>query len=139
MSWGQIHSMACNMYVGDRDLCTGFEALDAEHQELQTLMEKVETTILLGGSQPEVLALLDNVIMMADAHFGHEEATLEPDRLLDMRDHRSEHAELLRLAHTVRKKVASREPAGWLAPYYTFMNRMIAHVAEYDVTMGAPE
>jgi len=63
------------MQTWDESLATGNELIDRQHREVVKLLDRLAE--VQGGSEPEVLGALDQLIAFASLHFTAEEQLME--------------------------------------------------------------
>ncbi|PKL92585.1 MAG: hypothetical protein CVV21_02155 [Candidatus Goldiibacteriota bacterium HGW-Goldbacteria-1] len=87
-----------------KDLATGVEVLDKQHNHYMSVCEKAYKSAKTGGG---VVNALKNTYKAAEEHFVTEEAMMEKLRYPDMEGHKRLHDKFLEMELMIAKEAAS--------------------------------
>ena len=87
------------------DHLTGIAAIDTQHAELVSRLNRLYELRTEGHGQEMLLMALADLIKVARHHFTYEERLLEQHNYEDLEAHRAEHAELLRQAEGLENEL----------------------------------
>ena len=116
---------------------TGIVALDREHQELVTQVNKLYEAIRAKKGDEvleDILAMLQNYV---EKHFQHEEKLMEEYRFPGLEEHRQIHQALREDVEALKDKYGA-EPAGLAQELFKFLRAwVLEHIVEIDKQYGA--
>lgn len=113
-------------------LSLGIASIDAEHQRILFLMNRLRTAMLEDGGREAVKPVLDELTAYTEHHFAMEEGLFAELHYLDAVSHIAEHQELARRVATFR---AALEQGGCVLPLelLNLMREWLArHIVETD-------
>ena len=115
----------------DHTLELGHEAMDADHRQLVALVNQLAKCIVENAGKEAYDALLDDLFTHTKAHFGMEEQLMAACSYPYAKEHRSEHAKLIKDALDHRAKFdASAKPS--ISLLYFFDQWLTRHILASD-------
>ena len=115
----------------DHRLELGHEGMDTDHRQLLSLVNQLAKVIVDNLGKQAYDALLDDLIAHTRAHFGMEEQLMAACSYPYAREHRSEHARLIKDLLDHRAKFdASAEPS--ISLLYFFDQWLSRHIVASD-------
>jgi hemerythrin-like metal-binding protein len=115
----------------DHTLELGHEGMDSDHRQLVALVNQLANGIVNNLGKEAYDALLDDLFAHTRAHFGMEERLMAAGSYPDAKEHRAEHATLIKDALEYRARFdASAEPS--ISLLYFFDQWLTRHILASD-------
>ena len=117
-------------------LSVGIEAIDADHQELIILLNRLGVAVARGVERDVIVAKLGELIAHAERHFDREAEFMTSYNYPEAEHHQDIHRELMADIAELRKEFERGAEIGPEFVLYLW-NWLLNHIAEDDKRLGA--
>ncbi len=110
--------------------------MDAEHQQLIDLINRMYRIFQHNGSSKDILAVLDDLLQYGVKHFADEEAFMEktgiPNRE-DLEEHKRIHKDLVNQAMDLKNRLQSGQAGLGMETFKFLQDWLMGHIAKIDM------
>jgi hemerythrin len=117
------------------NLSVGIEAIDADHQQLIVLVNRLGVAVARGADREEVVRNLNELIAHTERHFDRESELMSRYNYPEAEHHRSIHQELLADIAELQKEFDQGAEIGSEFVLYVW-NWVLSHIVEDDKPLG---
>lgn len=118
----------------DESMCVGDPAVDNDHRELFTLMNKFFRSLMAGEASYKVIHTMQELSALCLRHIREEEGMMGRINYPMLTEHRGQHAELIRGLDELKSRLAKKEN-GLEEHLLQYMDMWKRHTQEQDIKL----
>lgn len=122
-----------HMFEWNTKYATGVASIDAQHQTLFQLAEKLHQAMATGQGKTISAAILDRLLQYTSSHFAHEERLMRLHNYKDLPEHKAQHDALTKQVVDFQAKFNAGEVTLTVELLHFLNNWLIQHIQGSDL------